>query len=95
VRLEELGKLKKSNDLMENRNRDLSDCSIVPQPTTLPRATLGEHCSSKNMGPSISPPKKKEIAIFSKTAVTTSIKLQNFTETISMNETAEAMYSGK
>jgi hypothetical protein len=39
VRREGLGKLKKSNDLIENRNRDLPACSIVPQPTTLPRAT--------------------------------------------------------
>jgi hypothetical protein len=38
VRLEELGKLTKSNDLIGNRRRDLSVCSIVPQPTTLPRA---------------------------------------------------------
>jgi hypothetical protein len=36
--LEGLGKLKKSNNLIENRTRDLPACSIVPQPTTLPRA---------------------------------------------------------
>jgi hypothetical protein len=30
--------LKKSNDLIGNRTRDLQDCSIVPQPTTLPLA---------------------------------------------------------
>jgi hypothetical protein len=39
LRLEELGKLKKSTS-SGNRTRDLPACSIVPQPTTLPRATL-------------------------------------------------------
>jgi hypothetical protein len=38
VRLEGLGQLKKSNDLIGNRTSDLPACSIVPQPTTLPRA---------------------------------------------------------
>jgi hypothetical protein len=38
VRLEGLGQLKKSNDLIGYRTRDLQACSIVPQPTTLPRA---------------------------------------------------------
>jgi hypothetical protein len=38
VRLEGLGKLKKSSDLMGNRTCDLPACSIVPQPTTLSRA---------------------------------------------------------
>jgi hypothetical protein len=38
VRLEGLVKLKKSSDLIRNRARDLSPCSIMPQPTTLPRA---------------------------------------------------------
>jgi hypothetical protein len=38
VWLEGLVQLKKSNDLIGNRNRDLPACSIVPQPTTLPRA---------------------------------------------------------
>jgi hypothetical protein len=41
LRLEELGKLKKFNDLIGNRIRDLPACSIVPQPTTLPRALRG------------------------------------------------------
>jgi hypothetical protein len=36
--LEGLGQLKKSSYLIGIRNRDLPDCSIVPQPTTLPRA---------------------------------------------------------
>jgi hypothetical protein len=40
VGLEGLGKLKKSNDLIGNRNRDLPACSIVPQPITLPRAQI-------------------------------------------------------
>jgi hypothetical protein len=38
VRLEGLGKLKKSIDLNGNGNRDLSACSVAPKPTTLPRA---------------------------------------------------------
>jgi hypothetical protein len=37
VRLEGLGQLKKFNDLIGIRTRDLTACSIVPQPTTLPR----------------------------------------------------------
>jgi hypothetical protein len=37
-RLEGLGKLKNSNDLIGTRNRDLPASSIVPKPTTLPRA---------------------------------------------------------
>jgi hypothetical protein len=37
VRLEALGKLKTVNDLIGSRTRDLPACSIVPQPTTLPR----------------------------------------------------------
>jgi hypothetical protein len=36
VRLEGLGKFKKSNDLIGTRTRDLPACSIVSQPTTLP-----------------------------------------------------------
>jgi hypothetical protein len=39
MRLEGLGKLKKFNDLIENRTHDLPACSIVPQLTTLPRAS--------------------------------------------------------
>jgi hypothetical protein len=37
MRLEELGQLKKIH-LIGTRTRDLPACSIVPQPTTLPRA---------------------------------------------------------
>jgi hypothetical protein len=37
VRLEGLGQLKKIH-LIGTRTRDLPVCSIVPQPTTLPRA---------------------------------------------------------
>jgi hypothetical protein len=36
--LEGLGQLKKSNDLIGIRSRDLPACSIVSQPTTIPRA---------------------------------------------------------
>jgi hypothetical protein len=38
VQLEGLGQLKTSTDVIVNRTRDLPACSIVPQPTTLPRA---------------------------------------------------------
>jgi hypothetical protein len=38
VRLERLGRLKSSNDLIENRTRDLPACIILPQPNTLPRS---------------------------------------------------------
>jgi hypothetical protein len=40
VRLEELGQLKKSNNLIGDRNRDLPACSTVPQPTMLSRALV-------------------------------------------------------
>jgi hypothetical protein len=43
VRLEGSGKLKKSNDLIGNRTRDLPACSIVPQPTTLPHVPLCDY----------------------------------------------------
>jgi hypothetical protein len=39
MRLEWLGKLKKSNDLIVTRTRELPACSIVPQLTTLPLVT--------------------------------------------------------
>jgi hypothetical protein len=38
VRLEGLGQLKHSNDLIRIWTRDLPACSMVPQPPTLPRA---------------------------------------------------------
>jgi hypothetical protein len=38
MRLERLYKLKKANELIGNRTRDLPACSIVPQLTTLARA---------------------------------------------------------
>jgi hypothetical protein len=37
VRLEGLGQLKKSSDLIGNGSHDLPACSIAPQPTMLPR----------------------------------------------------------
>jgi hypothetical protein len=37
VRLDELGQLKKIH-IIGTRTRDLPACSIVPQPTTVPRA---------------------------------------------------------
>jgi hypothetical protein len=40
VRLEGLGQLKHSSDLIGNRNRDLPACSMVPQPSTLRRAPV-------------------------------------------------------
>jgi hypothetical protein len=42
MRLEGLGKLKRSNDLIGNGNRGLPACCIVPQPATL--------LSAKNTG---------------------------------------------
>jgi hypothetical protein len=41
VRLEGLGQLKKIH-LIETRTRDLPACTVVPQPTTLPRAPITE-----------------------------------------------------
>jgi hypothetical protein len=38
VQLEGLGQLVKTNNIIEIRTRDLPACSLVPQPTTLPRA---------------------------------------------------------
>jgi hypothetical protein len=38
--LEGLGKLKNSIASSGNRTRDLRACSLVPQPITLPRATV-------------------------------------------------------
>jgi hypothetical protein len=40
VRLEALDHIKTSNDIIVNRTHDLPACSIVPQPTSLPRALL-------------------------------------------------------
>jgi hypothetical protein len=40
VRLEGLGQLKIAVTSSGNRTRDLPACSIVPQPTTLPHATI-------------------------------------------------------
>jgi hypothetical protein len=37
MRLEGIGQLKKSNDLIKDRSRDLPACSIVHQPSTPPR----------------------------------------------------------
>jgi hypothetical protein len=50
VRLEGLGQLKKkSNELIGNWTRDLPACSIVPQPTTLPRAPSLQMCCINSM----------------------------------------------
>jgi hypothetical protein len=38
-----IGSIEKSNDLIRNRTHDPPACSIVPQPTTLPRAP-SERC---------------------------------------------------
>jgi hypothetical protein len=46
VRLEGLSKLKKKIHLIGTRTRDLPACSIVPQPTTLPRPPI--LCESRN-----------------------------------------------
>jgi hypothetical protein len=47
MRLESLDELKKSNYLIGNRTRDLSACSRVPQPTTLPRAPGQQQASTQ------------------------------------------------
>jgi hypothetical protein len=44
VRLEGLGQLKEIH-LIGTRTRDLPACSIVPQPTTLPRAPARQRCT--------------------------------------------------
>jgi hypothetical protein len=40
LRLEGLSKLKKKIHLIGTQSRDLAACSILPQPTTLPRAPV-------------------------------------------------------
>jgi hypothetical protein len=63
VRLKGLGQLKnheKSNDLIANRTRDLPTCSIVPQPTKLPRGPVGNkwyNLISYHMIPTPFPPR--------------------------------------
>jgi hypothetical protein len=47
VRLEGLGKLKKSNALIGNPTRNIPACTIVPQPTTLPHVC--ERCAENNI----------------------------------------------
>jgi hypothetical protein len=48
LRLERLGQFEKSNELIGNRTRYLPACSIVPQPTTLPRAPLNNYVRNIN-----------------------------------------------
>jgi hypothetical protein len=48
VRLEALGQLKKSYDLIGIRTRDLSACSIVYQSITLPRAPSKKRINNVN-----------------------------------------------
>jgi hypothetical protein len=48
VRLEGLGQLKKSNDLIGNGNKDLPACNIEPQPITLPRASTYRQAAIKD-----------------------------------------------
>jgi hypothetical protein len=53
VLLEGFGKLKKFNNLIGNRTRDLAACSIVPQPTTLSlgsQTTLASNMSPPSLG---------------------------------------------
>jgi hypothetical protein len=38
------GRLKKSDDLIDNQTRDFSACSIVPQPTAELRLKLNTYC---------------------------------------------------
>jgi hypothetical protein len=52
LRLEGLSEFEKSNDLVENRTREFPTCSIVPQPTTLPRAP-SQNAVAEAMGVSV------------------------------------------
>jgi hypothetical protein len=48
---EKIRSIEKSNDLIRNRTRDLPACSIVPQPTTLPRdPTMGMYTVKCHIG---------------------------------------------
>jgi hypothetical protein len=49
---ERIWSIEKSNDLIGNRNHDLSACRIVPQPSTLPCAP---HCLSMTLQPFVGP----------------------------------------
>jgi hypothetical protein len=48
VQLEGSGQLKKFSDLIENKTHCFPACSIVPQPTTLPRAPYLKHNTNNN-----------------------------------------------
>jgi hypothetical protein len=48
---ERIKTIAKSNDLIENRTRDLPACSIVPQPTTLPRVSANSHLTRQYSQP--------------------------------------------
>jgi hypothetical protein len=63
MRLEGLGKLKKKIHLIGTRTRDLPACSIVPQPTTIPRATAIKeiHNLSRNVLEMLPKKTRKEI----------------------------------
>jgi hypothetical protein len=63
----------KSNNLIAIRTRDLPACSIVPQPTTLPRAPtpLGTHRIERWVGPRSSDKNShKGSMLFAQTMVT-------------------------
>jgi hypothetical protein len=49
VRLEGLGKLNSNNDIVDTRTRDLPACSIAPEPSMLPRASVLEFKTSANV----------------------------------------------
>jgi hypothetical protein len=57
VRLEGLDKLKKKIHLIGTQSRDLPACSIVPEPTTLPRAPffscIKQNTGRKNYAPNV------------------------------------------
>jgi hypothetical protein len=53
VRLERLGQLKKTSGLIGNRTHDLPACTIVPQSTTLPRATNVLNDTVENLSRSV------------------------------------------
>jgi hypothetical protein len=53
VRLEELGNLKKCNDLIGTRTSDLSACSIAPQPS--PTASVTKYMTEDDVSMSLHP----------------------------------------
>jgi len=53
--------MKKSNDIIGSRTRDLPACSAVPQPTAPPRAPTGKNFKTKSHKPETSDIKIPEV----------------------------------